>query len=87
MRSEQPLIPSRLKVGVLGCIGCTLLYLLRSNLSVTIIAMVDEKALIEEQEVNGTDDLCYDVWKYNKTKESGYHVSFACSFHASFDQY
>ena len=49
--------------------------------------MVDEKALIEDQEVNGTDDLCYDVWSYNQTKETGYHVSFAYSYHAWFDQY
>ena len=75
MRSERPLIPRRLIVGILGCMGSTLIYLLRANMSVAIIAMVDEKALIEDQETNHTDDLCYDVWSYNRTKDHGYHVS------------
>ena len=79
MRSEKPLIPLRLRVGVLGCLGATLLYLVRSNLSLTILAMVDEKAVLEDEEQNKTnpnDDLCYDIWSYNRTKGHGYHVSY-----------
>ena len=75
MRSD-PIIPSRLKVGILGCLGCTLLYLLRSNLSVAIIAMVDEKAVIIEEEHGKEGDLCY-VLQPNSNKSDGshFHVS------------
>lgn len=75
MGSGEPLMASRVKVGILGCIGCTLLYILRSNLSVAIIAMVDEKAVIKDEEGNRTGDLCYDIKAFNRTGESHYHVS------------
>ncbi|CAG2104507.1 unnamed protein product, partial [Medioppia subpectinata] len=54
-------------VGVLGSIGCTLVYLLRSNLSVAIIAMVDERTIQADRDDMQTDDLCYDSSTYNKT--------------------
>lgn len=75
-RIEKPLLPSRLIVGLLTTTGCMLLYILRSNLSVAIVAMVDKKTLVEENEDIDTQDLCYDGHHNNNTDyEPGYKVS------------
>ena len=71
------IISSRLWVAILGSIGCTLLVVLRSNLSVAIIAMVDERDVIEYNNQTEDTDLCYDTnrAKNNSHKENGYQVS------------
>ena len=81
-RIQKTYVPSRVIVGVLGCLGCCLLYVLRSNLSVAIIAMVDEKQVIENNnESNNSQsmidkDLCYDIHSVNKSDViSNYKVS------------
>ena len=77
MRSRKTLIPVRVTVGILGCMACTLVYTLRSCLSVAIIAMVDEKLVIEDNEQNNTVlDVCYDFTSHNTTQESHYHVMY-----------
>ncbi|CAG2123369.1 unnamed protein product, partial [Medioppia subpectinata] len=48
------LLPKRLIVGLLGCIGCTFLYVLRSNISVAIIAMVEPIQVIHMFNNTGT---------------------------------
>ena len=77
MGYDKPLVPYRALVAVLGGLGCTLLYVLRSNLSVAIIAMVDEKAILEDKgNMTGVlHDVCFDFGLQNTTKESHYRVS------------
>jgi hypothetical protein len=76
---KKPLVSSRLIVGFLGCFGCTLLYILRSNLSVAIVAMVDKKELVDENEDIESPDLCYTEQHHNETEyDPGYRVSNSC---------
>ena len=49
-------IPSRFKIGLLGMTACSLLYALRVNLSVAIVAMVDQT-----RQVDHPDDWCPDL--------------------------
>lgn len=59
MTSDGRRVPNRLVVGLLVYIGCVFLIMMRSGLSVAIIAMVDERsALAVDTPVNDTD-LCY----------------------------
>ncbi|CAG2118590.1 unnamed protein product, partial [Medioppia subpectinata] len=68
----KPLVPKRLIVGLMGCLGCCLLYVLRSNLSVAIIAMVNELEVIEEEDTIIQDnDLCYDISTRINVSNSG----------------
>ena len=71
-------ISSRLWVAILGSIGCTLLIVLRSNLSVAIIAMVDERDVIKDNNQTEDTDLCYDIKRAINTshKDSEYQVSY-----------
>ncbi|CAG2117364.1 unnamed protein product [Medioppia subpectinata] len=65
----KPLVPKRFIVGLMGCLSCFMLYVLRSNLSVAIIAMVDELEVIEEDTTAHGNDLCYDInTRINVTK-------------------
>ncbi|XP_054160049.1 uncharacterized protein LOC128958258 [Oppia nitens] len=64
INTNKPLVPCRLQIGILGCLGCTLLYILRSNLSVAIIAMVEETTSVSEDR-HKSQDLCYNVDTYN----------------------
>jgi hypothetical protein len=74
-QSKKPLLSSRLIVGFLGCFGCALLYILRSNLSVAIVAMVDKRELDNENEDIESPDLCY-TGHHNETEhDPGYRVS------------
>ncbi|XP_054160050.1 putative inorganic phosphate cotransporter [Oppia nitens] len=75
--NKPPVIPCRVTVGVLGSLGCMLLFVVRSNLSVAIIAMVDEKLLLTTETNinnnsavnsdntnnfnNNNQDICYDI--------------------------
>jgi hypothetical protein len=74
---DKPLVPRRFIVGLLGCLGCCLLYVLRSNLSVAIIAMVDEIEVTEEDNTIQDTDLCYDIHNRINASNSGpiYHVN------------
>ena len=77
MSSRKNFIPVRVTVGILGCLGSTLVYVLRSCLSVAIIAMVDEKLVIEDNEQNNTVlDVCYNFTSRNTSQESHYHVMY-----------
>jgi len=78
-QSNKPLVSSRLIVGFLGCFGCALLYILRLNLSVAIVAMVDKKELVDEDEDVEGPDLCYTGQHHNETEyDPGYRVSNSC---------
>jgi hypothetical protein len=67
-------ISSRLKVGILGTIACSLVYSLRVNLSVAIVAMVNQ-TMIERRHPKDTcsDDL-------NDTYSNNYPVSYEYVF-------
>ena len=69
MPSDGRLVPTRLVVGLLVYTACVLLIVLRSGLSVAIIAMVDERRVIAVDSHANDSDLCYD------TKPSVFNVS------------
>ncbi|CAG2110848.1 unnamed protein product, partial [Medioppia subpectinata] len=64
----------QLIVGLLGCIGCTFLYVLRSNISVAIIAMVEPIQVIHMFNNTGTQtDVCFNTYNISTKSRPTYH--------------
>ncbi len=67
-------ISSRLKVGILGTIACSLVYSLRVNLSVAIVAMVNQ-TMIDRRHPKDTCSV-----ERNETNSDDYPVSYEYVF-------
>lgn len=73
--NAKPVIAQRLIVGILGTTACALLYIIRTNLSVAIVAMVKKDINIDDDIQNDTNQFCYDEPRNKTNNEYDYKVS------------